>query len=1357
MTDIASITFRADATQIRAAKAELDGMSRSAKGTEKQIQRTEKETKKYAETVDKAEKETKGFTESVDRAEKEAKGFADTLSRTGRESSKASGALARTDKSTRQLSTTTATSTKAFSVQKGALQQAGFQIQDFAVQVGGGTSALVAFSQQGSQLAGIFGPGGAVLGAVIAIGATVANVLGPALATATKDFRALQNEIDSFIEKSAKAQFNEVSRLIENQQGILGDYARQIRAIRSEETGFIEGLISSEEDLAKAEQDRSLKLIKLQRLKAEGEEKLNQLVQRRNEFSAEIGQAGSVESSKQLDELVASLKEQAATLGKTNREMALYQATLMNASETEKELINSYYDEIEASEQKQEALKKAAAEERKAQQEREKATKMAEQQAQKLLKEQQAYEKSVESLVDSLDPLGKAFKDVYRSQQLLIQAEKDGLITAEERDGLIKRLVEGMANLKNESETAADDFTRAFEQASDRVASSLQDAITSGDWDGIGASIGGALAGGISGAVTNKLQNALGGGLASSIIGGIGGAVAGGLVGLAVNEVSEFFSRKAPDPTAARQASQGTGSVLGSINEKSKAIVDASEMTASATDRLVGINTAMLESLNNLQTGIMNAVGMIARESTGNIRAPLEIGNVFDNIGGIGGQVASLGSATALLGPIGALFGDALGNLLGGSSKKVDEGIELLGGQVADLMEFQVGETLALAYADFRTREGFWQSSRISPQTAALGEELNRQFSLVFSDIFNTVLSGANTLGIDAESALSGFSVEGRKISLEGLNAEEQQAELIAEFGTIFSEMAAVAAPFIMEMQQAGEELGETLIRVATNVDSAKEVISQVGGRFGVAMSELVEGASSSIIILEDTLIANQNPEIFAERMAQISTAFVEAAGGIDQLAQSMNTFKSEFLSEDEQFELLTNDVARVMERLGQAMPATRAEFTELVQSINVFDESTAQMKADLLSATPLLDEYFDTLEDRQEEATAQLRSLYDSLMADLQNEATGALRVLRESIERDKAGIQRLGSIIIDGISSQAEAEIEQVTERYNFLIDDTRTSIDSLSDSVSSLSRLSGDLANTYNSLRTGSIGESIGRRQTAQSRISSALSIARAGGSLSDIDLSDSLREVSRPSAGLFSSSTDYLRDFFTTASAVGELSDLASNQLTFEEQSLKAAKDQLEEYRKASKEQIKAIEDAADAQIAAAEADVDRLITGLDETFGTYQAAVEGVSASNLSVAAAVQNVANAIARRDAASNSSPSAALEFVRRSNIPIPGLNTIIGPFGVPIPVPGYANGGTPGGLGMVGEIGPELYDFGANRVHSASSTSGGFAELIQEIRSLRSDNLQLQRKVIQNTRDMKTNMDRWTKTGIPQGETIT
>ncbi|KKI48984.1 tail protein (tape measure) [Obesumbacterium proteus] len=69
------------------------------------------------------------------------------------------------------------TGSKSHGKWKTSMQQAGYQVQDFIVQVQGGQSALVAFSQQGSQLAGAFGPGGAVIGAVIALSTVIAGTL----------------------------------------------------------------------------------------------------------------------------------------------------------------------------------------------------------------------------------------------------------------------------------------------------------------------------------------------------------------------------------------------------------------------------------------------------------------------------------------------------------------------------------------------------------------------------------------------------------------------------------------------------------------------------------------------------------------------------------------------------------------------------------------------------------------------------------------------------------------------------------------------------------------------------------------------------------------------------------------------------------------------------------------------------------------------------------------------------------------------------------------------------------------------------------------------------------------------------
>lgn len=80
---------------------------------------------------------------------------------------------------------------------KNIMQQGGYQIQDFIVQVQGGQSALVAFSQQGSQLAGAFGPAGAVFGAVLALSTVIAGTLITSLNGGKSAIESLKDAADA--------------------------------------------------------------------------------------------------------------------------------------------------------------------------------------------------------------------------------------------------------------------------------------------------------------------------------------------------------------------------------------------------------------------------------------------------------------------------------------------------------------------------------------------------------------------------------------------------------------------------------------------------------------------------------------------------------------------------------------------------------------------------------------------------------------------------------------------------------------------------------------------------------------------------------------------------------------------------------------------------------------------------------------------------------------------------------------------------------------------------------------------------------------------------------------------------------
>jgi len=81
------------------------------------------------------------------------------------------------------------------------LQQVGYQVGDFAVQVQGGTNVMVALGQQGAQLLGIFGAGGALAGAALAIGTAL-------IAPLMKGEKAAKNLTDRI--KDLKAEISDL-------------------------------------------------------------------------------------------------------------------------------------------------------------------------------------------------------------------------------------------------------------------------------------------------------------------------------------------------------------------------------------------------------------------------------------------------------------------------------------------------------------------------------------------------------------------------------------------------------------------------------------------------------------------------------------------------------------------------------------------------------------------------------------------------------------------------------------------------------------------------------------------------------------------------------------------------------------------------------------------------------------------------------------------------------------------------------------------------------------------------------------------------------------------------------------------
>ncbi|MGL5390006.1 MAG: phage tail length tape measure family protein [Shewanella sp.] len=107
-----------------------------------------------------------------------------------------SGDVPNATRQLQQLEKAGASAEKGMGSMRGATQNLSYQLQDIAVQAQMGTNGLTILAQQGPQIASVFGPAGAAVGALIGIGALIASV-GSASGTTAMDIDDLIEKVDS--------------------------------------------------------------------------------------------------------------------------------------------------------------------------------------------------------------------------------------------------------------------------------------------------------------------------------------------------------------------------------------------------------------------------------------------------------------------------------------------------------------------------------------------------------------------------------------------------------------------------------------------------------------------------------------------------------------------------------------------------------------------------------------------------------------------------------------------------------------------------------------------------------------------------------------------------------------------------------------------------------------------------------------------------------------------------------------------------------------------------------------------------------------------------------------------------------
>ncbi len=562
-------------------------------------------------------------------------------------------------------------------------------------------------------------------------------------------------------------------------------------------------------------------------------------------------------------------------------------------------------------------------------------------------------EQQLQAVADSLDPTGAALREMADAQELLNKAFDEGVF--EGREDEFYALSDAIQGAVSSIEL----MDSAFQRGAQEWLTTLQgmQGLFHEDSAAAEALRSAMLALNIIMGIHAVLVQLAKGDVYSAIPRAL--AVAAMVAGMGINTGAAGSSAA----NRSLQERQGTGTLLGDAEAKSESLLRAMEITADATSELVGINRGMLHALQAMQAGLSGASTILARGS-----------NDADFTGALpSGDLPGLVQTILLGGPLGKLVDNLLGGFLsgllnkffGGKSKVLDEGIRIIGGSLGDMMN----EVFVQAFLRYKAKKHIFDDYDEYWQFQNLPDEVGRQFALVFGAIYDTVFEAAVALGMDPATIaarLDEFVLDDIDISLMDLSGDELQEELLAVFSSIFDDVAEHVMPWIIQFQQVGEGLGETLVRVATSVQVFREAIGALG------------------LIVDET-----DPEAFAI----MAVGLVELTGGVEEFIAKFSTFFDKFASDEQKLEFATNQITRAFEQVGLELPETRDGMIDLMMSLDATTEAGRRNIAMLLDIADTADAYY-TLVDRAEEERLKQAQEFAALMEGYRDAITDFLDI---------------------------------------------------------------------------------------------------------------------------------------------------------------------------------------------------------------------------------------------------------------------------------------------------------------------------------------------------------------------------
>ena len=234
--------------------------------------------------------------------------------------------------------------------------------------------------------------------------------------------------------------------------------------------------------------------------------------------------------------------------------------------------------------------------------------------------------------------------------------------------------------------------------------------------------------------------------------------------------------------------------------------------------------------------------------------------------------------------------------------------------------------------------------------------------------IFNDAIAA---MGISLADLASTMQIEIAQSVLSIVGGAQELAELTEQF---FNDFYTEAEQFEMLAGSLNDVLGGLGLSMFESRESFREMVegadltTDAGQRLFAQLLEIAPAMNDYFDVLDDSAA-----EEAAASERTLAEAQADAAVAAAALTTAQQTYTDQFLTNAEQFDLLSSDLEGSLSDLGLSMFESRDAFRDYIGDIT-------QADAALLELLPLLDTYFDQLEsDAIQEAAANARDLADA------------------------------------------------------------------------------------------------------------------------------------------------------------------------------------------------------------------------------------------------------------------------------------------------------------------------------------------------------------------------------------------